>query len=935
MSSSSDDDDSSDDELFTSANDGEDREAIVTKRLLQNFYGKSVVDDDDPGTPGKIRNKQRRKVEGNVHDLDSPAFDANLHALNQIRSSTTHDLLETEERLALSVRNLDSTMQTLVYENYSKFIDATDAIHAIGVNVQANEAGLRQLTESMGKVAARTRTVDEALGSLRDQVADKIRVQRLLTRLDALLKLPKTLELYIQQGHYLQATKAYLNAASILAKHSEGFESLKSIETQCKSIMEIFDAELNKKILCWSGKAMEELDHTSIDPVSISEVFECTGALNVLAQEETGRFPPEDLLSMAVTAAIRYLDRLLDIHLVQVQERRFGSSFDAGIMSPSSVDLNNTVGGLIPTDFLVSLLEGVKLFYEAFSFGNTEEHCQFYVIELISEAFEAFLSHQRVVFLEENSRTDADEEGDAVQKEVSLSLTSLVQHVQQFEAGLIVVGIDGEFATKLVDKTLELTESMVRRRVDQKFQDLRQTVVKDCLVPFAENATEEREKDEPAAVTRVAQIASSMLSDCMQLVDDSIRSIYVDATPDDMADLKDAVHSSTLEFAMWLANAFEILAGEEPAARIVEAPIEDEDFDSDDDEPRDSSSPFNEHSYIVGQEEMKLIELLDTARDQLLDDDGFIVSEVTLAIVELCRQASESVPQSIQQSFKSHLGESSKKKSVELFPGEGGIDAIDNEEQHEACRRFKSGVSLLFMQYVVNQAEMAALTVMQYMPDLASRGENEVSNGPSQPILDCLSMAKQLHSDISEIFEVGKRGTVIPKWKDDDSGQVTTLSGSRKTGVYLDVERMFKEHVVVYPHPSELIKLTAAAGLFLFLKIVMSSLVEYAKQHSFTSAGYKQAEIDYLFLKQLVCHYVDEKEIIGGMNCCSALRNLLKDFIDSARDRYSDNGSIGQAEISTEACDIVKVYLSDGTAISDSGLSHAFETILLKDNDSA
>ena len=66
-----------------------------------------------------------------IDDLDSPSFDPAQHAVTHIRSSTTHELLETEEKLALSVRTLDSTMQTLVYENYSRFIDATDAVRLL------------------------------------------------------------------------------------------------------------------------------------------------------------------------------------------------------------------------------------------------------------------------------------------------------------------------------------------------------------------------------------------------------------------------------------------------------------------------------------------------------------------------------------------------------------------------------------------------------------------------------------------------------------------------------------------------------------------------------------------------------------------------------------------------------------------------------------
>ena len=64
-------------------------------------------------------------------------FDASLYNRNLIRTSTTSQLLEEDERLTLSMKALDSGMQTLVYENYSKFSGATDAVKGVGLGVDS------------------------------------------------------------------------------------------------------------------------------------------------------------------------------------------------------------------------------------------------------------------------------------------------------------------------------------------------------------------------------------------------------------------------------------------------------------------------------------------------------------------------------------------------------------------------------------------------------------------------------------------------------------------------------------------------------------------------------------------------------------------------------------------------------------------------------
>lgn len=45
------------------------------------------------------------------------------------------ELMEQEQTMVKDVRSLDSDMQTLVYENYNKFISATDTIRKVGEQI--------------------------------------------------------------------------------------------------------------------------------------------------------------------------------------------------------------------------------------------------------------------------------------------------------------------------------------------------------------------------------------------------------------------------------------------------------------------------------------------------------------------------------------------------------------------------------------------------------------------------------------------------------------------------------------------------------------------------------------------------------------------------------------------------------------------------------
>ena len=327
-----------------------DREAMVRKKLLESFYGaavSAVVTGDDKGGPGGGANAAGRHRKGDgggdastegasaasssaggrggssssaaaptSNDLDSPAFSATLHTNRHIRSSNVKALLEEDESLALDIRSLDSTMQTLVYENYSNFIDATDAVRSIGRSVDTSEGGLARLGTGIVQIESITKNVDDALRQSRSEVAEKLRLRRLLTRLDALLKLPTTLRTHIESGHTRLAARSHLNATAILGQHSAGFESLKSIEVECNAILRTMIKDLRVKLVHWSGAArvggelfdrarelLEEAeedgkDDDSMDdedddedlenyrlssgpanPKSVADIFECAGTL--------------------------------------------------------------------------------------------------------------------------------------------------------------------------------------------------------------------------------------------------------------------------------------------------------------------------------------------------------------------------------------------------------------------------------------------------------------------------------------------------------------------------------------------------------------------------------------------------------------------------------------------------------------------------------
>jgi vacuolar protein sorting-associated protein 51 len=994
-----DDSDEDDDAFLTTSHTGtaasSDREALVRKKLLESFYGKSAVAEgeatldqsqqlssDAPSRRRSARTVGSPKSGAHPDDIDSPSFAAEPFVQQHIRASSTHALLDLEEKMALQVRTLDSTMQTLVYENYSRFIDATDAIRSIGVNVTAHEAPMQRLVQAVQQLDQQSRSIETALAAVRDPVAEKIRIQRLLRRLDTLLHLPATLQQLIRQGQYRSAAKTQMQAASILARHSAGFASLKSIEAECERLVQRqLRAELQRKLSHWSGRSLAAADESEQVgyqeheedamnlpdlPKNIMEIFECAGTLFILQEHDhaTKRSSSEttdddtmlleseyeDLYSMALGACTRLLDRLLDTHMIQVQERRFEASTNTDL-DPLDGSLNHASSGsllvtgmeppvydgssLIPQNVLVALLEAAQLYGSTFtssdcgSQSDRSSSMSYYLVEFITESFASFMSHVRSILLEESlqaSRRDSDgaEDGPNVEsshEEIAGALSLLVQSVQALAAGLTApgIGLPADMTDQMVRQTLELSESMVRRRVDQRFRDLRAAIVHDGLLPLVQRAISERARavqEGKVVLPELLPIASSTLSDCLQLVDDAIRSICSDSSStenknDLPGDLKDAVQTSSFQFASWLANALEILAGGDPSDGncIAEAPLID---------PADDLKQDLGLSQGVGDpSEQDLLNALFQARDDvLLSADIEECADFLLAMMELCRLAEASMSENLEQFFTLHLG-TGKKKSRDLFVSSSDTaTGPRHDDGNMIAKRFQLAGSRIFVLLVTNASSDAAHHLINDMADVAMKFDGSDIASPSPSMQEVLKRAKKLSLHCTSLMGGPKQGGPIPKWEDSIVGvgsvpAVSSLLASRKTGLFLDVERMFKETVTIYPHPFQSVVPSRDAALFLFFKIVTRSWFEEARMYRYSTGGYLQMQVDTIFLKYIIPHYVNSHYAEGSTNGVSAISSLIQDVREVVDEQCADESCSRDEALKQKANQIVQSFVNN------------------------
>jgi hypothetical protein len=187
---------------------------------LSDFYGLSSAAEEEP----QVEPPRDERAE-----LSSDKFDPQHYLSLQLQSKPMRALLQHDNSLVSSRRSLDSEMQTLVYENYAKFISATDTIRKMAANVGGMDEAMQRLRSNMAAISKTSRGIEGQVAPHRDEVDNLLGVSRLLKRLEFLFELPGRLRRSIELGDYEQAVRYYRISSNILQqyKHLKSFDDIR------------------------------------------------------------------------------------------------------------------------------------------------------------------------------------------------------------------------------------------------------------------------------------------------------------------------------------------------------------------------------------------------------------------------------------------------------------------------------------------------------------------------------------------------------------------------------------------------------------------------------------------------------------------------------------------------------------------------------------
>lgn len=175
---------------------GEEVERQKKKNLLQSYYGQqagssTATTTSDQGL-GDVRKQQQQgtastSLRTSPLDLDSTQFESDKFISVVIKEKTLTEIMDLESEIIRETKKLDSEMQTLVSENYNKFISATDTIRKMRSDFKKMEDEMENLVVKMGDINEFNENINSNFKDKRQEIARLSGISNLLKKVLTIL----------------------------------------------------------------------------------------------------------------------------------------------------------------------------------------------------------------------------------------------------------------------------------------------------------------------------------------------------------------------------------------------------------------------------------------------------------------------------------------------------------------------------------------------------------------------------------------------------------------------------------------------------------------------------------------------------------------------------------------------------------------------------
>lgn len=181
-------------------------------------------------------------------DINGNNFNPDMYLDVLLKHANLKQIMDKEAEIVTQSQFLQSEMQTLVYENYNKFISATETVRKMRTDFRIMQEEMNKLSDNMNKITSFSAQISDSLKESGNNVSRLCGTRQLLDKLQFLFLLPSQLNKAITEGRYADAVHDFTHAQRVLQKYGNQ-PSFQSIQTECSEIIYALKKTLRDRLL--------------------------------------------------------------------------------------------------------------------------------------------------------------------------------------------------------------------------------------------------------------------------------------------------------------------------------------------------------------------------------------------------------------------------------------------------------------------------------------------------------------------------------------------------------------------------------------------------------------------------------------------------------------------------------------------------------------
>lgn len=127
-------------------------------------------------------------------DLESQDFDANDYFLDLLKHNSLKQLVDKNLNIQSQIKAYDHDIQSMVSDNYTKFISSIDIVKKMKDNIEGVEKKMSRLEESVSKINSLALKIDSTLDTKRNEIKKLDLINKDLSNLKKLSEFPNVLK---------------------------------------------------------------------------------------------------------------------------------------------------------------------------------------------------------------------------------------------------------------------------------------------------------------------------------------------------------------------------------------------------------------------------------------------------------------------------------------------------------------------------------------------------------------------------------------------------------------------------------------------------------------------------------------------------------------------------------------------------------------------